>query len=60
MPYDSDTRRTIDLTTYADEAETLDRLTTIAALSEDDPTAVFLDFEAAFSRQWLFKFIEVF
>ena len=40
MPYDSDTRRTIDLATYADEAETLDRLTTIAALSEDDRTRI--------------------
>ena len=36
MPYDSDTRRAIDLATYADEAETLDRLTALADLSEAD------------------------
>src|SRR6056297_592369 len=36
MPYDTDIRRAIDLGTYADEAETLTRLTEIAALSPED------------------------
>ena len=36
MPYDSDTRRAIDLATYADEQETIDRLIHIAALSAED------------------------
>jgi RHH-type proline utilization regulon transcriptional repressor/proline dehydrogenase/delta 1-pyrroline-5-carboxylate dehydrogenase len=36
MPYDTDIRRAIDLGTYADEAETLARLTEIAALSPED------------------------
>ncbi|MEL7205291.1 MAG: proline dehydrogenase family protein, partial [Pseudomonadota bacterium] len=36
MPYDSDTRRAIDLATYADEQETIDRLIHIAELSAED------------------------
>ncbi|SEM51813.1 L-proline dehydrogenase /delta-1-pyrroline-5-carboxylate dehydrogenase [Roseovarius tolerans] len=36
MPYDTDIRRAIDLGTYADEAETLARLTEIADLSPED------------------------
>ncbi|MEQ9259017.1 MAG: bifunctional proline dehydrogenase/L-glutamate gamma-semialdehyde dehydrogenase PutA [Roseovarius sp.] len=36
MPYDSDTRRAIDLATYADEASTIARLTEEAALSPED------------------------
>ena len=36
MPYDTDTRRAIDLDTYADEATVLARLTTEAGLSEGD------------------------
>ncbi|MEL7280985.1 MAG: bifunctional proline dehydrogenase/L-glutamate gamma-semialdehyde dehydrogenase PutA [Pseudomonadota bacterium] len=36
MPYDNDTRRAIDLSTYADEAETIARLIDIAGLSEQD------------------------
>src|SRR6056297_2628254 len=36
MPYDSDMRRTIDLATYADEADTLARLTAQADLSLTD------------------------
>ena len=36
MPYDSDIRRTIDLATYADEAETLTRLIAEADLSSED------------------------
>ena len=36
MPYDSDLRRVIDQTTYAEEAETVARLTEVAGLSEED------------------------
>ena len=36
MPYDTDIRRTIDHATYADEAETLARLTEEAGLSAED------------------------
>lgn len=36
MPYDTEIRRTIDFATYADEAETLARLTAAAALSDED------------------------
>ena len=36
MPYDTDSRRAIDLATYANEAETLARLSAAAALSEAD------------------------
>jgi RHH-type proline utilization regulon transcriptional repressor/proline dehydrogenase/delta 1-pyrroline-5-carboxylate dehydrogenase len=36
MPYDRDIRRTIDLATYADEAETLDRLVALADLGAED------------------------
>ena len=36
MPYDTDLRRTIDLATYANEAETLARLTEEAGLSAED------------------------
>ncbi len=36
MPYDTDLRRSIDLATYADEAETLQRLSIEAALSAED------------------------
>ncbi len=40
MPYDSDTRRAIDLATYADEAETLNRLIAIANLSDKERTRI--------------------
>ena len=40
MPYDTDTRRAIDLDTYADEATVLGRLTTEAGLSADDRARV--------------------
>ncbi|MDR9394387.1 MAG: bifunctional proline dehydrogenase/L-glutamate gamma-semialdehyde dehydrogenase PutA [Roseovarius sp.] len=40
MPYDSDFRRTIDLATYADEGETIARLTAEAALSETDRASI--------------------
>jgi len=36
MPYDSDIRRAIDLATYADEAETVERLARIADLGHED------------------------
>src|SRR6056297_631644 len=36
MPYDSDIRRAIDLATYADETDTIQRLTQLADLSETD------------------------
>ena len=36
MPYDTDTRHAIDLATYADEADTLSRLTRRAALTPED------------------------
>ncbi|MFN3209657.1 MAG: bifunctional proline dehydrogenase/L-glutamate gamma-semialdehyde dehydrogenase PutA [Roseovarius sp.] len=36
MPYDSDLRRVIDQTTYAEEAETVARLTELAGLTEED------------------------
>ncbi|MGR3460874.1 MAG: proline dehydrogenase family protein, partial [Roseovarius sp.] len=36
MPYDTDTRRAIELETYADERVVLDRLTAVAALSAGD------------------------
>ncbi|RKF14143.1 bifunctional proline dehydrogenase/L-glutamate gamma-semialdehyde dehydrogenase PutA [Roseovarius spongiae] len=36
MPYDTELRRSIDLNTYADEAETIERLTAQAALSPED------------------------
>ena len=36
MPYDTDSRRAIDLATYANEAETVARLSAAAALSEAD------------------------
>ncbi|WP_288942479.1 bifunctional proline dehydrogenase/L-glutamate gamma-semialdehyde dehydrogenase PutA [uncultured Roseovarius sp.] len=36
MPYDTDIRRIMDAATYADEAETIDRLTGVADLSESD------------------------
>jgi len=36
MPYDTDTRRAIDVDTYADEATVLARLSTEAGLSADD------------------------
>ena len=36
MPYDTDTRRAIDLATYADEADTVARLIAIAGLSDAD------------------------
>ncbi len=36
MPYDTDTRRAIELETYADERVVIDRLTAVAALSDED------------------------
>ena len=36
MPYDSDIRRAIDLATYADETDTIERLTQLADLGETD------------------------
>ena len=40
MPYDTDLRREIDLTTYADEAATVARLAELAGLSPEDRTRI--------------------